>query len=407
MNRRMLAVAGLLSVAPASAGDDDRAQRWREDLDFLARELPARHKNLYHTLPREEWEARVAELRERIPELEDHEIAADFARLVASAGDSHTTVQMGSSPFVGSPAPIELRWFPDGLRVVAVPSEHADLVGGRVVEIGGVAVEEAWTRASEVIAHENEIWVRAKAPSWLAVPAFLRALGLADADEFARYVVETEPGKRSELDVKAGALARSLARSGPQESPPWFKRRHEPYWFEYLPDSRTLYLQYNQCADDPQRPFAKLVEELLAAADRERPDRFVVDLRHNAGGNSMVIAPLFQGLGARRFLRGRGRLYAILGPNTFSSGMMNAIQLREGYGALLVGEPTGGKPNSYGEVRTFELPNSKLRVGYCTKYFRDVRDDPPALIPELSAPLTFEDWKAGRDPALVAILAAR
>ena len=39
-----------------------------------------------------------------------------------------------------------------------------------------------------------------------------------------------------------------------------------------------------------------------------------------------------------------------------------ALSLKEKAGALLVGEPTGGKPSHFGEVKSFELPVSGLSV---------------------------------------------
>ena len=44
-----------------------------------------------------------------------------------------------------------------------------------------------------------------------------------------------------------------------------------------------------------------------------------------------------------------------------------ALSLWHGFRATLVGEPTGGKPNAYGDVRTFSLPNSRLVIRYSTK----------------------------------------
>jgi zinc transport system substrate-binding protein len=396
-------------VAEPAAPRDERVERWRADVAFLASELAAKHKNLFHTLPREEWEAQVADLDGRLADLEDREIAVEIARLVASVGDAHTTIFTGSPPFVAKGAPIELRWFPDGVRLIAAPGDQEKAVGRRVLSIGGVPLEEAWKRASEVMSHENEAWLRAQLPAWLAMPAFLHALGLSDDDASARYVVEPDDegdarGAGVVVDVRAGAAIRSVARAEPRPAPPWLARRNESYWFERLDGGTTLFLQYNRCANDPNKPFADLARELFEDADREAPARIVVDLRHNGGGDSQVIQPLFAGLAERRPLRRRGSLFVAIGPRTFSSGMMNAVQLAQGFGAILVGEPTGGKPNGYGEVRALELPNSKIKVSYCTKYFQMVKGDPESVEPDVAAPVTFEDWKSGRDPALAAIL---
>ncbi len=58
--------------------------------------------------------------------------------------------------------------------------------------------------------------------------------------------------------------------------------------------------------------------------------------------------------------------------------MRNAILFKQlQTNPILVGEPTGGKPNSYGEISSFLLPNSGLVVNYSTKYFEQVSGDPP------------------------------
>jgi hypothetical protein len=42
-------------------------EQWLEDLKFLARELPRRHKNALHTVPKEQFERVVAELDGVVP----------------------------------------------------------------------------------------------------------------------------------------------------------------------------------------------------------------------------------------------------------------------------------------------------------------------------------------------------
>jgi len=85
---------------------------------------------------------------------------------------------------------------------------------------------------------------------------------------------------------------------------------------------------------------------------------------------------------------------------------MNADDFCEKTHAVLYGEPTGGKPNSYGEVRTFTLPSSKMTVQYSTKYWHlNKKADPPALAPDVLIELSSADYFAGRDPVMEAVLA--
>ena len=136
-------------------------------------------------------------------------------------------------------------------------------------------------------------------------------------------------------------------------------------------------------------------------------DRVVIDLRANGGGNSQVIQPLLDGLRSRRSLSGKGKLHALVGPGTFSSGLLAAIKLRSDLNAFIIGEPPGEKLNSYGEVRQLSLPNSHLAVRYSTKYFRLVKDDEAGFEPDLVVRPSIADWLAGRDPVLEAAIRRR
>ena len=83
----------------------------------------------------------------------------------------------------------------------------------------------------------------------------------------------------------------------------------------------------------------------------------------------------------------------------------NAYELRTQAHARLLGEPTGGKPNAYGEVRYFQLPRSGLRGQYSSVAFHDMGPDGPAIEPDVLVAPTSADWFAGADPVLERALA--
>ena len=87
-----------------------------------------------------------------------------------------------------------------------------------------------------------------------------------------------------------------------------------------------------------------------------------------------------------------------------SSGLLNAISLRQQTHGTFVGEATGGKPNHFGEVGSFRLPNSQLLVTYARKFFSTVSGDPASLFPDTTIELSSADYFAGRDPVLENIL---
>jgi C-terminal processing protease CtpA/Prc len=110
-------------------------------------------------------------------------------------------------------------------------------------------------------------------------------------------------------------------------------------------------------------------------------------------------------LAAVKEINQKGRLFVIIGRRTFSSAILNALDLKKKTAAVFYGEPTGGKPNHFGEIETLTLPHLKLKVSYSTKYFQFVDGDDPSLMPDVLVELTLDDYLALRDPVLEAILA--
>jgi C-terminal processing protease CtpA/Prc len=217
-------------------------------------------------------------------------------------------------------------------------------------------------------------------------------LAKAGGEPFTLTLKPREPNLKDVSAVDELQVPESLARKHPKAS----------YWYEYLRDSRALYIQYNRCANDPEQSMGDFARELFAATAGHAVDRAIVDLRFNGGGDSRVIGPLKSGLHSRHY-----PVFVLIGAGTFSSAQDNAIEMRRELSARLVGEPTGEKLNSYGEVRQLKLPNSGLHIQYSTEFFRMQKgNDADALYPDISAPITLADFLAGRDPALDAALRA-
>ncbi|HQR41678.1 MAG TPA: hypothetical protein PLX97_03315, partial [Gemmatales bacterium] len=72
--------------------------------------------------------------------------------------------------------------------------------------------------------------------------------------------------------------------------------------------------------------------------------------------------------------------------------------------AELVGQPTGGSPNHFGEVKRFQLPHSKCTVMYSTKKFVMTKDNATTVIPHRIITPTAKGFFADRDEALEAAL---
>ncbi|MEM7454115.1 MAG: peptidase S41, partial [Planctomycetota bacterium] len=112
---------------------------------------------------------------------------------------------------------------------------------------------------------------------------------------------------------------------------------------------------------------------------------------------------LFEYLSSHPDLNEHGRLFVIVGRGTFSSGLWAAYDMKK-TNAVFVGEPTGGKPNHLGEVKSVQLPSSGLTLYYSTRDWVFLQDeDPAALEPEVRVEFLSSDYFAGKDAALEAV----
>lgn len=127
---------------------------------------------------------------------------------------------------------------------------------------------------------------------------------------------------------------------------------------------------------------------MTAVLDAHPVDRFVLDLRYNPGGSSGLLSGLMREVAKRRSTGKIRRCYVITGRATFSAAALDTLDFRRATGALVVGESMGNKPNRFGELNYFVLPNSGLRVKYATKHFVRVDGDPPILQPDIPVELT-------------------
>src|SRR4028119_298303 len=71
----------------ASQSPKTETEKWREDLRYMAEQMPALHNNLFHTMSREQFDNAVKKLNDRIPSLARHQIIVELARIVAMVED--------------------------------------------------------------------------------------------------------------------------------------------------------------------------------------------------------------------------------------------------------------------------------------------------------------------------------
>ena len=376
-------------------------EKWREDLRFIAEEIPKRHKNAFHFVSCENFEKAVADLDKQIPVLNDTQIVFGFAKLFAMIGDGHTALYWN---WVYGAVPMRLFWFGKELRVVKTDANFPRTNGAKVVKIGGVPIEEIYKRSQPYISQdETPQFILEANAAMLVYPAFLSQIGAAKSNEKAVYEFVDAKGKRFSLELAAVSTDKIQWVYPYETAPLWLSNEDKPLAYKYLPDSQTVYMQFQSY---PRRKeFKKFSDDFFAFLDKTEIKKLVFDLRLNGGGDFTRGRDFFiKQLKERKNLTEKGKLFVIAGRRTFSAGMSNAADFRNEFGAILVGEPTGQKPNGFSENRNFRLPNSHFDAAVSTEIYKFAETDTPGLIPDRLIEPDWNSTKAGRDPAMEWIL---
>jgi hypothetical protein len=188
--------------------DNPRApavMRWREDLDFYREQMPKKHGNLFHTMTCEQFNASIDALENRLPELTANQVKTEIMRLVAQVKDGHTRLRqetMGNHML-----PVRLHYFSDGLFVEAGETRFASIIGSKVLRIGTMSADAAYSAVRSLIPvdNDNEYRRRLLASEILGTPEVLQAIGASARDDVVALTVQKD-GKTISAELPAGTF---------------------------------------------------------------------------------------------------------------------------------------------------------------------------------------------------------
>jgi C-terminal processing protease CtpA/Prc len=226
----------------------------------------------------------------------------------------------------------------------------------------------------------------------------LEGLGLTDG---GRAVFAFADGTSMELDpvttfaFPQGSVVQPLLR--PREPQPvWLRRQDEQAWLTTLDRGRAVYLGFHQTHSVPQG----MLDRLRKLARTKKVRRVVVDARLNGGGDNTTYWPLVDAM------RAAGRKAVLLvGRKTFSAAGNFAAVVDAQTRARVLGEPSGGAPNQWGDSAPVDVPSLGLTVHVAVEDVQAVPADRRlAVVPDVPVALTAADFFAGRDPVLARAL---
>lgn len=403
MKRFVVLLAGLV-VSTALAAGGPRAIEVTEIVENIVHTHPEGLSYAGNT----EFTAFAAKLAGSADKLDLADYIIQLHKLFSFIHDGHTAVLslgMQAEPFTLR-MPILVRPFADGLYIVEAKDEALSLLGGRLVSVNGVPVEQVLRAYVDGAQGDNSAFAMRWSSFLFSFPGWLHGLGFADGAYHSPITmqVETESGDTvsAELRPRAGAnMGRTPVERQLSTVEEMSRSSSSPNFVRILAEHKAVYVSLDAMDDTETKSFAEFTVEVRGALADTDTERVILDLRRNGGGNNMLPEPLRRSLVKSRFNK-PGGIVVLISPNTFSAAMNLATRLERESFALFVGEPTGGRPNHFGDPKL--LSGSATGVNYLisTLRWQDSMpfDDRIWLLPDIPASPSFEDYLLGRDTAL-------
>jgi hypothetical protein len=384
---------------------------WTSDLDFLSKELPQKHHDLFRIQSKNDYLAGLDKIKSRVNELTDFEIAIKLQQLIASIGDSHTKINYGQLIDKNRILPLQLYWFNDGLFILHTTHENTELLGQQILAVNGTPLKTITDSLRTLITTDNEAIVKSAVPKLFPLVQVLEHFGFTSGQEIELALKDLTGKSRTHIIRPAEMNRKNREMYKPDSLALCFRNERAFFVDYYQAMDKIYYLQYNKCwskelelqygndtSAEKLPSFKAFENKVFQTLKTMSADKIVFDLRFNEGGNSAQGTALIEKIAKYLENNPNKKIFVVLGRETFSSAILNAMDFKRLTNAVFVGEETGGKPNHFGEVRNFKLPSSGIRVDYSTKYFKRSDEKANTLSPDIKLELSFSDFGRGIDP---------
>ncbi|WP_158642928.1 S41 family peptidase [Mucilaginibacter ginsenosidivorax] len=437
----LLLLCSLTSMARAQDSENNEKhfsrQQLENDITYLTAVIARVHPDMYHHCPKVQYEKITDSVRQVMYDgMTEREAWPPLARLVGAIGEGHSTFDFppgiidrlkngGRLLF-----PVSISRF-DGRNLVVNldrSNENQLLPGDQITSINGISAGKLIDTLS---GYAGGLKTFRALDVCRNIITFMYLYRIESPYHIA-YLRNGNPGSATltavnwpELrDNQAARKVKLPAASGqPADN------------FTYL-DKTTAYFNITHLTEKPEI-FKHYLDSCFTILKKRPAVKLIIDFRKNGGGNSVLGETLlgyitgkpFRMSGGERWkvsaeykqrirenskdtaqmafylnapdgsiisgnaekpkipapnpLRYTGKVFVLIGPNTFSSANMTVNAIQDYHLATLVGEPTGEPANDYGELIFLKLPNTGLSFATSTKQFvranGDSKDQHPVL----------------------------
>ncbi len=392
-------------------------KEYQSDIKYLKDSLPTKHPNLFFYKSKEQFDSSLDKIAtdQNLSSNNALTIQMQLREAIAGIGDPHTNFGFYESIDKEGYFPLEIYWFDDGIWIIGADEKYESAIGKKLVAINDVTIDEVIKRVSKVVPKNEPYFARKRMHYFLMSHGILKAYEITDKNQ-VRFVLEDAKGKKETVLVQPKIDEYIVDNFSHLDNPPFFwqsPQSDETILFQqkYFERDSILFIQYNSCwgreleerfrdkeAAKTMPYFSDFKNKIFETLSNKPVKKILFDLRFNGGGSSPQGTRLVEELAKVKEINQKGKLFVAISEHTFSSAVINAMNFRQMTNAIIVGKPSGGAPNHYGEVRPLVLPKTKLEVYHSTKYFKYIDEDINAVIPDVQIEMKYSDIINGKDP---------
>ncbi|MCR5032282.1 MAG: hypothetical protein K6A92_05410 [Lachnospiraceae bacterium] len=346
-------------------------QQAEKDLTFVIKILRSRHPawleegNERVPIVEAQYEKEMSELKEAGErEVTTLEVWQRASRILHQMGDGHTGILARYNAY----------------KVVDCWEDINTY--GYPVEINGIALQELYDRFLEHFFYEMEYYAADRFYNEMIVmDSYLQLLGV-DTTEGVDFTYATDGGGKTIHYAFSYPNPREAAQTEADTDT-------ETAFVSYEIDEENKIGIFTLTECNYTDHYMEVLDDFFREVSEKGVEHIIVDLRENGGGNSYVADQFLQYLDidgfsswgskvrfgpylhinepqyvpvTRRENCFSGDLYLLSSYQTFSSAMDFTMLVKDNHLGTVVGEPCGNLPDSYGDVLSFILPNTKLTL---------------------------------------------
>ncbi|CAL2103016.1 TPR_REGION domain-containing protein [Tenacibaculum sp. 190130A14a] len=389
----------------------DRKAAWIEDINYFIKNIKQTHYKITGTTTIKLIDELADQMKSNIDQLTDQQIVAKLMKVLGYLGNGHnliipTTLKQNALKQL----PMQFYVFEDGMFVVNAKKEYKEWIGHKVVSIEGTPVKEALSRTNLVNARDNDMQISWLGPYYLSLPDVLKELNLVKSSKEVTLLLKNRAGITKELKLKPRAWNfydfPKLPELNEEVQPLYLSRQKDIYWHTSFAKQKVLYLQFNAVANKKEESIKDYAARVSLEIEKKAIEHLILDIRFNHGGNGSLLKPLIKMILNFEITHPKGKIFIIMGRETFSAAQNLLTEITKYTNAILVGEPSGSSPNHIGEANWFKLPYSGL-MGLVSSQFHQTssaEDHRHWIAPHVPIAVKGKDYFEGKDKALKTIL---